>query len=110
MALLTRPAALLLVALAAGCFSPHVGDCDIRCSPARACPDDTTCGADGWCHVDVTSVCPGDGGSGKPDAAAAPDGRADAPVTPDAAVAPDAPGAPPPDARPAPDAGPADAP
>jgi hypothetical protein len=92
--------ALLRAALAAivlaGCYGPAVHDCDIHCSASRECPDDTTCGADGWCHVDLSAVCLQDGGVAHPDARPTPDAArpADAAAgAPDARVigAPDAP-------------------
>jgi len=54
MALLIR---IALIAMLGSCYSPSIKDCDFRCGPTGECPSDTTCGSDGWCHVDPASVC-----------------------------------------------------
>ena len=103
----SRPSARLLAVLAvveAGCTSPDLGECSVRCNPAGECPAGTACGADDFCHApgEAASCLAPDGGVDAP--GAAPDG-ADAPgPVPDAAALP-------PDAlTPAPDASAPDGP
>jgi hypothetical protein len=41
----------LLSLLAAACGSPRGGECSITCGPGAACPSDSVCGSDGYCHA-----------------------------------------------------------
>jgi hypothetical protein len=45
-----------------GCYSPKLEECKVRCGVGAICPESTTCGEDGYCHVDPTGHCMGDGG------------------------------------------------
>jgi hypothetical protein len=42
--------ALLLLVLAAGCFSPHQPPCAFSCADDGICPSGYSCQADGVCH------------------------------------------------------------
>ncbi len=65
---LTR-AALVAVALLAGCYRPEVDSCFLRCGNNNACPDGLECNAQGVCATSQSTVCdelPGDADSQVP--------------------------------------------
>ncbi len=78
------PVAVLavLAVLAVGCYSPNIEECTIFCGAEGACPDDTTCMGDGFCHADIAVSCsPLGSDGGQLDArgdARPPDARSDA--------------------------------
>lgn len=103
--------------LAVGCYSPSIEECTITCGAGNACPDDTACADDGYCHLDMSFSClarpdarvvdappvvivDASDGPPRPDARSF-DARPDAPLPPDARMI---------DARPPPDAALPDAP
>jgi len=50
--------AIWLAFALAGCYSPQLERCAVRCTPGEACPADMTCGNDGHCHTaDDTTAC-----------------------------------------------------
>jgi hypothetical protein len=49
--------AALIALVVAGCYSPSIQECTITCGSGNACPNDTQCANDGYCHVDMTVSC-----------------------------------------------------
>src|SRR5262245_17895900 len=42
-----------------GCYQASFGPCAVTCGEGNACPADTTCGGDGYCHAPGTpATCP----------------------------------------------------
>jgi hypothetical protein len=52
------------VAIALGsCGNPSLAPCTVKCGTgAEACPDDATCGGDGFCHTNDDETCSCDTG------------------------------------------------
>jgi hypothetical protein len=51
--------ALVVIALASGCYSPQLQPCTVTCNPGDTCPDDMTCQDDHRCHpAGDTQACP----------------------------------------------------
>jgi len=53
----------MLCAALSACYSPEYRACAITCGTNDACPDGTSCGADGYCHRPGEDMCDA-GGSG----------------------------------------------
>nr|HEX4315170.1 hypothetical protein [Kofleriaceae bacterium] len=56
---------VMVVSALAGCYSPNLERCTVRCSGDEPCPDNMACTGDGFCHTsDDSSSCGGGGGGG----------------------------------------------
>jgi hypothetical protein len=65
---LGRALALLVPVAAGACGTSRPDDCSVSCGPGAACPSDSVCGSDGYCHagdtVDPSALCDRDGDAG----------------------------------------------
>lgn len=77
-----------LAALAASCYQPRAGDCQLACAEGTQCPSGLTCMGDGFCHA--PGATPSCGSIDADRDTGAPIDASDASLPPDASVPLDA--------------------